>query len=232
MHRRSRVPALAGASLHDAETAPHRHYLPGMGQQWLLPLYDPLTRWLGVRSAHRRLLGLAGVGAGERVLEIGCGTGNLAVLLATRCPTAQVAGIDPDPQALARARRKAHRAGASVQLDQGFAEQLPYEDGRFDHVLSALMFHHLPPDGRPAALREVARVLRPGGALHLLDFGAGGGRPAGLTGRLMRHRPRLQDSFGDRLPTLMREAGLVDPIEVGQASTRVGRCAIYRARAA
>lgn len=210
-------------------TTEHGHsYLPGMGLDWLLPLYDPLTRALGIPSAHRRLAEQAELRPGHRVVEIGCGTGNLALLVNRLYPGTHVVGLDPDPKALARARRKAAREGLSVQLDRGFAGELPYPDESFDRVLSAFMFHHLDPTERRKTLREAERVLRPGGSLHLLDFGGARERSDVLVARLSHRSRRLEDNFGDRIPTLMREAGLADPVETGHRVTLVGRYTFYR----
>src|SRR5204863_7930373 len=104
------------------ETMSHQEtYLPGMGRDWLLPLYDPLTRMLGMAGAHGRLVDQADLRAGQRVLEIGCGTGNLALLAKRRHAGVDVIGLDPDAKALARAARKARRRGLAVQFDRGFA---------------------------------------------------------------------------------------------------------------
>ena len=205
-----------------------RRFLPGMGRDWLLPLYDPFTRLIGVESAHRKLAEQAELESAERVLEIGCGTGNLALLVKRMRPQLDVVGLDPDPKALARAARKAQRAGLTLQLDRGFADQLPYPDGSFDRVLSALMFHHLEADLRIASLREVLRVLRRGGSLQLMDFGGDSHHLHGL-GRLARRSHTLKDNWDDRIPTLMREAGFSDPTETGQLTKHIGRLAYYRA---
>ncbi len=212
-----------------AATQHGQSYLPGMGLDWLLPLYDPLTRALGMASAHRRLIDQADLRPGHRVLEVGCGTGNLALLAKREYPDTHVVGLDPDPKALARARRKAAREDLFVQLDPGFAGELPYPDESFDRALSAFMFHHLEPAEKREALREARRVLRPGGCLHLLDFGGAKERSDGLVARLSHRSQRLRDNFGDRIPTLMREAGLADPVEAGHRVTLVGRYTFYRA---
>lgn len=104
-----------------------------------------------------------------RVLDIGCGTGTLAIAAAARGTT--VTGIDPSPEMLARARSKARKAGVAVAFDEAAAEALPFDEGRFDVVLSTVMLHHLPRKEREACLAEVRRVLRPGGRLLLVDFG-------------------------------------------------------------
>lgn len=205
-----------------------RRYLPGMSRDWLLPLYDPLTRLIGVQAAHRKLAEQAELASAERVLEIGCGTGNLALLVKRMHPQLDVAGLDPDPKALARADRKARRAGLTLTLARGFADECPYPDSSFDRVLSSLMFHHLEAELRVASLREVLRVLRPGGSLHLVDFGGDSHHLHGLT-RLARHSHTLKDNWDDRIPTLMHEAGLGDPTETGHLTKRIGRLTYYRA---
>ena len=208
---------------------PRKRYVPAMGHDRLLPLYDPLQRLLGLGSVHRWLVDQARIQPDQRVLEIGCGTGNLAILIKRLHPGTQVIGIDPDAKALARAQRKAGREALSVRLDSGFAEELPYPDASFDRVLSALMFHHLGPEEKERTLDEARRVLKPGGSLHLLDFGGEQVRSDGFLTRLHHRSESLRDNFGDRIPTLMREAGFADPTEVAHRVTIAGRLTYYRA---
>jgi ubiquinone/menaquinone biosynthesis C-methylase UbiE len=212
----------------DASGEPRR-YLPGMGRDWLLPLYDPFSRLIGIESAHRKLSKQAELESADRVLEIGCGTANLSLLVKRMNPRLVVVGLDPDARALTRAGRKARRAGLVLKLDRGFADELPYPDASFDRVLSSLMFHHLEADRRLATLQEVARVLGPGGSLHLLDFGDSRDDHR-LAGLLARHNHTARDHPGDRIPTLMREAGLSEPAETGQVSRGFGQLTYYRAR--
>jgi len=216
-----------------AEAAGHPpHYLPAMGRRWLLPLYDPCTRLLGVRRIHAQLLDRADLRPGSRVLEIGCGTGNLMLLAKRRCPGADVIGLDPDPAVLRRVRHKAARAALEVRADLGYAADLPYPDGSVDRVLSAFMLHHLDPAELPRALQEVRRVLRPGGSLHVVDAvrDRAGGHPAhGPLAWLTRRSRRLAHDSPDRLVALLSGAGLQDAAETGEGSTRMGRYAFYRA---
>lgn len=208
---------------------PRKGYLPGFGHDRLLPLYDPIQKLLGLESYHRQLADQADIRPGHRVLEVGCGTGNLAILIKRLHPGAEVVGLDPDPKALARARRKAGREALSMLLDRGFAEDLPYPDASFNRVFSAFMFHHLGPDGKEQMLRETLRVLRPGGSLHLLDFGGARVPSDGFIARLSHRSERLRDNFGDRIPALMRRAGFEAPTEVAHRVTIVGRITYYRA---
>ena len=210
-----------------------RAYIPAAGRHWLLRFYDPLTKLIGAQSAHRSLIDQAQPHAGQRILEIGCGTGNLAILLKTLFPEVEVIGLDPDSKALALARRKADQRRLSIQLDVGFADELPYADASFDRVFSAFMFHHLNPEERKTTLHEVNRVLKPGGALHLLDFGGAHEHSEGFLGHLTQHsahaHTHARGNTRDETLNLMRECGLADAAEVAQQSTLLGRVCFYRA---
>ena len=126
---------------------------------------------LGREAALRReTLERAALLPGERVLDVGCGTGTLAIGAAQAHPDCEVVGIDPASAMVGRAREKARAAKATVAFGVGAIEKLPAEDARFDVVLSSLMLHHVPEESRVEGLREVRRVLRPGGRLVLVDF--------------------------------------------------------------
>ena len=177
------------------------------------------------------MLDAAGLQPGQRVLDIGCGTASLVVLIKRSHPGVEVAGLDPDAKALARAARKAARAGVAVRFDRGFSDELPYPEASFDRVFSSFMLHHLATAEKQRTLREVRRVLAPGGSLHLLDFGGAGAHPDGLLARLLHSADHMHDNFGGRIPALMGEAGLADAPEVGQRATLLGRIAWFQASA-
>ena len=115
-----------------------RTFLPAAGKDWLLPFYDPIVKLFGGDAARQALVEQADLRAGQRVLEVGCGTGTLMLMIKRQHNNVEVIGVDPDPKALKRARDKAARAGLSIQFDQGFGDQLPYRDKSFDRVLSSL----------------------------------------------------------------------------------------------
>lgn len=201
---------------------PSRTYIPAAGHDWALALYDPIAKLLGGDAAKRGLLDQASILPGHRVLDIGCGTGTLVIQIKQLYPDADVVGLDPDPKALARARRKATRASVSVQFDQGFADTLPYPDASIDCVLSSFMFHHLQGNEKEGMLREVRRVLRPGGTLNLLDFD---GPDAGANGFLMRLPPlrhHLRDNSEGRILGLMRQTGFAGAKKIRQATMLFG----------
>ncbi|MBB5896511.1 class I SAM-dependent methyltransferase [Kutzneria kofuensis] len=216
---------------HPTSTAPskQRHdYLPAAGRDALLPFYDLFTAALGAAAIHRTLIEQAELTAGQRVLEIGCGTGNVAIRVKRTHPGVELVGSDPDPLALARARRKA-RGLNGIRFERGYAQRLPHPDGSFDRVLSALMLHHLDHDTRVAAAAEVVRVLRPGGSLHLVDFAGHKHGIHGLLARRMVKSGHLADNQGDGIPRMLNAAGL-DCAEVASRRHPVmGQITYYRA---
>ena len=137
-----------------AEPPQQRGYLPGMGFDWLLPLYDPFTRLLGIQAAHQQLAEQAELESARRVLEIGCGTGNLALLVKRMRPQLDVVGLDPDPKALARADRKARRAGLSLELDRGNRGRTPVSRRQLRPGAVGL---RVPPSRRGRAAGDPAR---------------------------------------------------------------------------
>jgi ubiquinone/menaquinone biosynthesis C-methylase UbiE len=167
---------------------------------------------LGREQAFReKTLDLARLRAGESVLDVGCGTGTLALAAQARVgPSGTVCGIDASPEMIARARRKAQRAGVRVVFQNAVIEALPFPDAHFDVVLSTLMLHHLPRPARALGAREVRRVLKPGGRALAIDFGAGARDQHGLLAHFHRHgHVNLRDMID-----LLREAGL-NPVENG-----------------
>ena len=139
------------------------------------------------RNFRERALGLAHLSAGESVLDIGCGTGTLAIAAQRQVgPNGRVHGIDASSEMIRRASRKASKAGTDVAFHTALVESLPFCDGTFDAVLSTLMLHHLPGTLRSQCAAEVRRVLKPGGRLLAIDFGTSPGEK-GIVAHFHRH---------------------------------------------
>jgi ubiquinone/menaquinone biosynthesis C-methylase UbiE len=124
-----------------------------------------------VWELRQRTANLARIQPGRQVLDVGCGTGTLAIEVARRVGSAgTVCGIDPGTEQIARARSKAARRHLPIDFQIGVIEHLPFPDQTFDVVLSTLMMHHLPNSVKSQGLAEIARVLKPGGCLVIADF--------------------------------------------------------------
>jgi ubiquinone/menaquinone biosynthesis C-methylase UbiE len=207
-----------------------REFLPALRFRSLTGLYDPLIA-VGTRerATKGRLVELAGLAQGQRVLDVGCGTGTLALLAKAAAPGAEMVGLDPDPEMLAQARAKP--GAGEIRFEEGMADQLPYEDASFDRVLSSLVFHHLPRPVKDGAAHEIARVLRPGGELHLADFGPPGDPLMWGLSRLVRYGDGSStvDNFAGALPEILRAAGLRCDGERERMRTGFGALCFYKA---
>jgi ubiquinone/menaquinone biosynthesis C-methylase UbiE len=168
------------------------------------------------------------------VLDVGCGTGTLAIRLAERGPVVDVWGIDRDPAMLDRARRKAARRDAGIDWQRAWSTALPFPDRRFDRVFSSLLLHHLPPREKHRTVEEMRRVLRPGGLLLLADWN----RTAHpleraayfLAVQLLDGLETTAGHVDDLLPRLLREAGMEEVRREGRFTTLAGPLEIWRGR--
>jgi ubiquinone/menaquinone biosynthesis C-methylase UbiE len=210
-------------------------YVPALRFSSLTRFYDRFVRLTTRESLFkRRLLEQADPQPGQRILDLGCGTGTLAILTASAQPDAKVIGVDGDPEILKRARAKAKSARLGVHFDHGLSTELPYDDESFDLVLSTLVFHHLTGAHKRRTVSEIARVLKPGGELHVGDFG----RPANplmrtvifATVRLFDGFEPTRDNVAGALPRIFAQGGLEDATETGRIPSMVGTLCLYRAR--
>ena len=208
-------------------------YLPALRFRFLTRVYDPVVRrTTREETFKRRLIDQARLRPGHRVLDLGCGTGTLAMMARGAEPGIEVIGLDADPEMLSRAQAKARRARLSVRFDEGRSDALPYEDRSFDRVLATLFFHHLTDQAKEATIREVARVLRPGGELHVADWG----RPQDALMRVASWQIRLLDGheptesvIAGALPDLFEAGGLGEAAVTERLRTAFGTLAFYRA---
>lgn len=206
-------------------------YIPALSFRWLTPLYDPLLKW-GMREEtfKRRLIERAHIQTGQNVLDLGCGTGTLTLMLKLSEPRANITGLDGDPAVLSIAQSKAAEAKLNIKWDQGLAYKLPYPDNSFDLVVSSLVVHHLNSEDKVRTFREVRRVLRPEGWFHIVDFG----RPFNLLTRIqtkiMNRLEEAADNFEGRIQLMLQEAGFASAREAGKTNTIFGPVWFYEAQ--
>ncbi len=208
-----------------------KDFTPALGRAEWTGFYDLAIAVMTREQTWRRaLIGQLAPRAGEAILDVGCGTGTLAVLLAVAAPGSRIAGLDPDASILERARSKAAKAGASITFLEGFAHDADRDGAAYDKVTSSLVFHQVPMDGKRAGFAAILRALKPGGSLHVADYGL---QRTPLMRRLFRQVQRL-DGFENTepnalgvLPELMEEAGFAEVRERRVIATPTGSISLY-----
>ena len=207
-------------------------YIPALGHAWLTGFYDPVLRATMREATFKsRLVAEAELRPGHRVLDIGCGTATLTIEIKRSQPEAEVVGLDGDPDVLRRAAAKVAAAGLTISLDHGFSDRLPYADAGFDRVLTSLLLHHLTAETKRRTLAEIHRVLRPGGQVHIADWGKAQDavmRGAFFLIQLLDGFATTTDNVRGKIPEFLREAGLADVRETGRLRTVFGTLSLYR----
>jgi SAM-dependent methyltransferase len=212
-----------------------KNFTPALGLKWLTPLYDVAIALLTRERFWRgRLVAQIAPMSNDRIVDIGCGTGSLAIMLKLRCPGANVLGIDPDPEVLARARKKAAKLGVEVQWLNGFlTKEAVAELPLATKVVSSLVLHQTRLDEKLHILENACNLLESSGELHIADYGL---QRTKLMRFLFRHTVQAMDGIEDTqpnadgiLPELMTKAGFMGVVECAVIPTLTGSISLYRA---
>lgn len=214
-------------------TEPGKDFISALRFPIFTAIYDPVVALLTRETRFKALLlDVAALAPGQRLLDVGCGSGTLAILAKQRQPSLAVYGMDADPAMLRQALIKTSKAGLSIDYKQALAMQLPYPDTAFDRVLSSLFFHHLSTANKLRTLREIHRVLDTAGRLYIADWGA----PSNWLMYLCFGLVRLLDGMANtranvrgQLPDLMLRAGFRQVQTVHNLATPLGTIAVYTA---
>lgn len=197
-------------------------------------LYDPIIALTRERLWRTLLVMYVAPRAADVIVDVGCGTGSTELLLNRVEPRARVIGVDPDPDVIAVARRKAEDSGARVQWEIGMGDALPevVGSGVADTVVSSLVLHQCRLEMKRAILASMYAVARPGGKLVIADYGL---QRTGLM-RLGFRLVQFADGFEDTrpnaegvLPRLIAEAGFRDVREAEVVPTLTGSISVYLA---
>ena len=208
-------------------------FLPALAHDRLTPFYDPSVRLTTREYKFKRLLiAQAKLERSHKVLDLGCGTGTLSLLIKKACPDIDLTGCDADPAVLAKAESKARAKGVDLRFDHAFSDSLPYEPETFDRVFSTLMFHHLEPIGKLVTIGEIKRVLKPGGEFHLADFGYPSGWVQSQLSKivtLIDGERTTASNFRGELKNLIKESGFSEVERTGRVKTMLGTIRLFRA---
>ncbi len=204
-------------------------FIPALRFPFLTRFYDAVVRaTVRERTFRALLVEQMALEPGRRVLDLGCGTGTLALLVEKT--GAKVVGLDADSQALAIAQGKARREGRELRLVRALATAAPFPARTFDRVVSSLVFHHLTTDEKRAALAQARRLLAPGGELHVADWGEARSvvsRLAFLPVQVLDGFETTRDNVRGRLVPLMEEQGFAVS-ETRRLATVFGTLSLYR----
>jgi len=213
---------------------PNRNdYVPALGYRWLTPFYDiVVAATTRERTLKKALICQADIQPDQHVLDLACGTGTLSIWIKSAYPDAEVDAIDGDPEILLIAAEKAKRAKVAVEYRTAMSHDLPFPDAYFDRVVSSLFFHHLSLDHKIRTAREVSRILKPGGQLHVADWGKAENllmRSLYYFIQLLDGYENTQDNVTGKLNDVFEQVGLTEVREGRTFSTMFGTMALYSA---
>jgi ubiquinone/menaquinone biosynthesis C-methylase UbiE len=208
-------------------------FIPALRFNWLTDLYDPIVALTCREKKFKSLLEKqSAIKANHQVLDIGSGTGTLAIQIKKGCPSALVTGIDADKKIISIANKKADAENLNLRFIEGMAFNMPFDSNQIDRCVSSLFFHHLTAENKERTFCEAYRVLKQGGEIHIADWG----EPTSILMRTLFYIVQLIDGFKTTsdnvkgcLPEMMKSAGFVDVVTEKNISTPLGTISLFSA---
>jgi len=211
-----------------------KNYIKALRFNWLTKYYDVVVSLTTREKTFKnKLVESARLQENDTVLDIGSGTGTLAILIKKSEPETSVTGLDGDIEIIKLAEKKANKESLQISFNEGMSYDLPFNDLEFDHCFSSLFFHHLTTENKQKTFDEAYRVLKKEGQLHIADWG----KPVNKLMRVLFYIVQLLDGFKTTklnidglLPDLMKRSGFVQVKIVAEYSTMLGTMTIYSGR--
>jgi ubiquinone/menaquinone biosynthesis C-methylase UbiE len=209
----------------------NRNYIPALTWNWLTPLYDFVLRFIMREQVFKqRLVNQANPQCGDMILDLGCGTGTLTLMLHRQQPEAGLIGLDGDENVLKIAHQKSRVGGfTKIHWEKGLAFNLPNPGDTFSLVVSCLVIHHLILSDKRRTFNEVFRILKPEGSFHIADFGLAHNGIMRLISLIMSRFEQTADNFNGQIPVLLEEAGFENVEETAHLNSIFGPLSLYRA---
>jgi len=208
-------------------------YITALRFKWLTPYYDVIVGLTTREKVFKKaLVHQLDISANDKVLDMACGTGTLAIWIKQAYPNCEVIGVDGDEEILSIAKRKSYKSNVDIYFKQALSYDLPCVDSSFDCVVTSLFFHHLSWSDKVRTAKEIFRVLKPGGELHVADWG----RAENILMRflfvfiqILDGFPNTQDNIKGKLISLFQESGYSEVRKRKSFSTMFGTMTLYSA---
>ncbi|MBI3520108.1 MAG: class I SAM-dependent methyltransferase [Bacteroidetes bacterium] len=208
-------------------------YIPALRYNWLTKLYNPVVAFTMPEIKFKTaLIKQANISATHKVLDFGIGTATLSLLLSQSQPELNIDGVDVDDKILSIAKENIDKANAKITITKYDGIKLPYADNSFDRIITSLVFHHLDKDQKLNSLREIRRVLKPNGELHIADWG----KASSILMRFLFYFVQILDGFKTTndnvkglMPIYIKESGFREVKTRENISTIFGTLSLYSA---
>ncbi len=209
------------------------HYIPALRFNWLTHFYDPIIAATTREKIFKKsLIKQADIQNGHKVIDIGSGTGTLALWAKQSEPRAEVVGLDGDLNILSIAQKKSQAQGVDVTFEKALSYDMPFSSNRFDRCMSSLFFHHLTLENKEQTFKEMYRILKNGGEIHIADWG----KPSNRRMRFLFYQIQILDGFKTTtdnikgaLPELMKKVGFENVTTMEEIPTMFGTMTLYKA---